>query len=208
MPENQIDLAHLFGQVAKTLMENKASLNKADTQNKDHGDNMVEIFKMITLAMEEKSGSSPADQLEYAARLLRRKESGSARLYEQGLLQAAKDFAGKNGVSPANAMQLVQDLLGGGQAAMTQSSGDPLSSILTRLMGGADQSATSGEIDPEDLINAGLAFLNAKQSGKNNMDALVDAVVSSSAMAGTPHRTQSGELVMNTLLDVISKMSK
>jgi len=54
---DEIDLFSLFGSVTKTLQENKAKLNKADTYNGDHGDNMVEIFSTITEAMTEKEGA-------------------------------------------------------------------------------------------------------------------------------------------------------
>ena len=36
-----IDLSKLFGSVAKTMAQNKADLNAADTYNHDHGDHMV-----------------------------------------------------------------------------------------------------------------------------------------------------------------------
>jgi hypothetical protein len=206
MADNRIDLVHLFGQVAKTLAQNKAPLNKADTYNKNHGDNMVEIFKVIAQAVEEKRSASAADQLEYAASLLRQKESGSAQVYSQGLFQAAKDFKGK-AVTTANALQLVQDLLGGGQPASTAQSGDAISSLLKGVMGG-EQAGGNESLDASDLLNAGLAFMSAKQKGDSNVDALVKAVVSNSAMSSSPHRAQSGELVMDTLLNVIGSMAQ
>ena len=70
---NQINLASLFKNVASSLSEQKETLNKADTYNHDHGDNMVEIFTVISQAMQAKRNASPADQLEYASQLLRQK---------------------------------------------------------------------------------------------------------------------------------------
>jgi len=49
-----VDLAKVFGAVAKTLGENRDSLNQADDYNHDHGDHMVQTFDVITRAMKEK----------------------------------------------------------------------------------------------------------------------------------------------------------
>ena len=67
MANSSVDLASLFGNVAQVLMQNKDQLNSADTQNNDHGDNMVKVFNTITQALEKKSAGSPADQLAYAS---------------------------------------------------------------------------------------------------------------------------------------------
>ncbi|MBN1691622.1 MAG: hypothetical protein JW901_11420 [Dehalococcoidia bacterium] len=66
-----IDLAQLFQSVTGTLADNRQQLNDADDNNHDHGDNMVDTFEVITQAMRERKGADPADQLEYAARMLR-----------------------------------------------------------------------------------------------------------------------------------------
>lgn len=38
---SNIDLVKIFSAVAETMVENQASLNKADEYNQDHGDHMV-----------------------------------------------------------------------------------------------------------------------------------------------------------------------
>jgi len=48
LPASEVDLASLFSTVTKTLQGNQAALNDADEFNHDHGDNMVENFKLIT----------------------------------------------------------------------------------------------------------------------------------------------------------------
>ena len=60
MQSRGIDLANLFQSVTGTLSQNRATLNEADTQNHDHGDNMVDTFEVITRAMKEKKGADPA----------------------------------------------------------------------------------------------------------------------------------------------------
>lgn len=220
MAAQNIDLAKLFGSVAKTMVQNQSSLNKADTYNHDHGDNMVQIFEVITQAMKEKSDASPADQLAYASQILRQKsQSGSAQLYAEGLSDAAAEFTGKKSITTDTAMTLVKTLLGaqGTVAANnTQSqggAGDLLGSLLGGLTGAqdttaaADQSNPLSQIDIGDLLNAGMAFAQTKQSGGSNLDAIMNAVVSSSKMSDSEHRSQSGTLVANTLMQVVSQMA-
>lgn len=210
MPNNEIDLANLFTQVGKALSQQKSELNQADTQNHDHGDNMVEIFKLIAQAAEQKQSSSQAKQLDYAAQLLQGKQSGSAQVYAKGLQQAAEQFKGSE-ITPANVLQLVQTLIGGGGTA---GGGGALGAILSQLKGGAVDGAHglevegSSEINTEDLLNAGMAFLAAKNAGDSNVEALIKAVVNDSAMGSSAHRAQSSELVMKTLIDVVGRMGK
>jgi len=232
---NQINLASLFRNVASSLSEQKETLNKADTYNHDHGDNMVEIFTVISQAMQAKRNASPADQLEYASQLLRQKQSGSAQVYARGLSQASQQFQGTKKVTPDNAMTLIQALMGGGQAATTQSTpgmGNLLGSLLSggdvpaqqnqgnmgdllgMFLGGSGTPQSTGQnqqsgggIDVGDLLNAGMTFMNTKAQGGNNMEALVKALVSNSAMRNSDHRSQSGALVANTLLKAIAQMA-
>lgn len=233
-----IDLSKLFGTVAKTLTQNKTSLNEADTYNHDHGDHMVEIFEVITQAMKEKANLAPADQLAYASQLLRAKsQSGSAQLYADNLSTAASQFKGTNAITGDTAMTLIQTLLGasgsvpaqsqGGSgdllgsllggltgaqqpAAQTQSGGaggDLLGNLLGGLTGNAPaENQAGGGIDIGTLLNAGMAFAQSKQSGGSNLDAILNAVVSSSSMANSSHRSQSGALVANTLMQAVGKM--
>ena len=59
---------------------------------------MGEVFDVISQAMKEKKTADPADQLEYAAQLLRSKTaSGSGTVYANGLETAAKQ-SGKSDV--------------------------------------------------------------------------------------------------------------
>jgi hypothetical protein len=205
MAKNQLDLGNLFSQVASTLIENKTSLNKADTHNNDHGDNMAEIFKMVSQAMDDKKGASAADQLDYAADLLRNKNSGSAQIYAKGFEQAAKDFAGEN-ITSGNAMQMIQTLMGGGES-VTKGEDNPIGSLIGGLFGGKE-SASDDKFDIGDLLGAGMAFMSAKQEGDSNVEALMDALVSGSAMGDVPHRAQSSQLVLNTLMNVVGSLGK
>ncbi|MEA5077257.1 MAG: DAK2 domain-containing protein [Anaerolineaceae bacterium] len=242
---SSVDLVKLFGAVANTLSQNQTALNEADSYNHDHGDNMVQTFEVITQAMKEKKNASAADQLEYAAQILRSKSgSGSSQIYAEGLANAASQFTGQKTISTDNAMQLVQTLLGAASSATQGSgstgsgdllgslltglgsaagsdgsnassgSGDLLGSLLTGLTGatgGEGTSANTGNTDNSldlgDILNAGAAFMQTKQSGGSNLDAIVNALVSGSKAGNQDYRAQSGALVANTLIKVISQMA-
>jgi hypothetical protein len=232
---NQINLANLFQSVAGSLTNQRQNLNDADIHNHDHGDNMVDVFNVISQAMQAKQNADPADQLAYASQLLRQRTSGSAQLYAQGLSQASDEFKGQKQVTPNNAINLIQALIGGGQASTAQPQsgvGDLLGSLmgggttatqqpqsglgdlLGSLMGGGNTATqqpqnqqSSAGLDVGDLLNAGMAFMNTKSQGGNNMEAIVNALVSGSAMGNSQHRSQSGTLVVNSLLQAIGGLA-
>lgn len=139
----QVDLAQLFGAVAGTLTENRQSLNKADAHNHDHGDNMVQIFNLVTQVMQQNKGADPASQLAQASKALASSQSGSAQLYAGGLAQAAKQFKGQQQVTFENALPLVQALLGGGQA-QAPAQGDMAADLLGALLGGGQAQPQAG----------------------------------------------------------------
>ena len=225
---NTINLASLFNTVVGSLSEQRETLNQADTYNHDHGDNMVEIFSVISEAMQTKRNATPADQLAYASQLLRQRQSGSAQIYAQGLSQASKEFQGQKQITPDNGIRLIQTLLGGGQAkapSEQDASGDLLGSLLGggsttqqpqtgtgdllgMLLGGsaAPQPQTQDQpgIDVGDLLNAGMAFMNTKSQGGTNAQAIVNALISGSAVGNSGHRSQSGAIVVNSLLQALT----
>jgi hypothetical protein len=242
MATSSIDLAKLFGTVAKTMVQNQTSLNAADDYNHDHGDNMVEVFDVITRAMKERSTATPAQQLAYASQLLQQKtNSGSGKLYAENLADASAKLGNVKKVTPDTAMTLIQTLLGasdtipaqnqqpaggglggglldallGGSSGSSSSQqtgagSDLLGSLLGGLAGassGGAQSGQQGQIDIGTLLNAGMAFAQAKKSGRSNLDSVLQAVVSSSKMNTSTARTQSGTLVANTLLQALGKMT-
>lgn len=201
------DLATLFSVAAKTLAANRATLNQADIENQNHGDNMVQAFKMISQAMASQRGAPPSEQLRYASEYLgQHANNGSAHVYAQGLAQAAQQFQGQQSVTPDNAMLLLQSLLGGGQPASPQTGAD----LLGSLLGGqqAQQVQQTQGIDLGALLSAGLTFMSAKQQGQDNVQAALTALMSSGPMAQRPHRQQSGQLVGNALLQAIAGMAR
>ncbi|MCX6069527.1 MAG: hypothetical protein NTU91_01520 [Chloroflexi bacterium] len=215
MATRQVDLANVFGTVASTLASNREVLNKADTINHDHGDNMVEVFEVVAQAMKAKKGASSADQLAYAAELLRQKQSGSAKYYAGGLTQAAQKYQGKK-ITSTNAMVLIQTLLGGGvqssagtSTSTSTSQPDLLSTLLGGLGGTSSQSTSSGQtgLDIGSLLNAGMSYMSAKQRGETDATALMGALTAATSGGNTPYRAQSGALVANTLMQALGSLA-
>ena len=86
--------------------------------------------------------------------------------------------------------------MGGGEAEVSQGAGGLLDSLVGSL-GGDDG------LDLGDILSAGAAFLEAKESGDSNLEAAIDAVISASKMGETPHRAQSSKLVADVLLQTL-----
>jgi len=212
--ETGIDLAQLFGAVASNLSENRDSLNKADIYNSDHGDNMVNIFQSVAKIVQSKSNVPQASQLAAASKELRKNKSGSAQLYAEGLDRASKTFKGKV-INQDNAASLIQTLLGSTQQVASpikpvETGGGLLGSLLGSLGGGqtVGQADDQNGLDLGDLLNVGMAYMDSKQKGGSNTDALINAVLSSSPLGQSNHRSQSGSLVASTIMQMIGSMAQ
>jgi len=192
---SNVDLVKFFSAVADTMVKNQASLNKADEYNQDHGDHMVEIFNMISSAAKKAPKGDASSALSKASEVLTSKQSGSAAVYAKGLAQAAQYFQGKD-FDATQLIPLLQTMLGGGEATVSQDPGGLLDSLVGSL-GGDDG------LDMGDILSAGAAFMQSKQQGDSNLEAAVDAVISASKMGETPHRAQSSKLVADVLLKTL-----
>jgi hypothetical protein len=172
---------------------------------------MVQMFNMITKVMADQKGAPPAKQLNHASQYLaQHATSGSSKVYAQGLAQAAQQFQGQKSVTPDNAMMLVQSLLGGGQPASQQGGGADLLGSLLGGMQAQPQAANqqSDGIDMGDVLNAGMAFMNAKNQGEDNLQAGLSALLSAGPLGQSSHGQQSGQVVGNALLHAIAGMAK
>ena len=197
---SKVNLVKLFSTVAKTMVDNQASLNKADDYNKNHGDNMVDIFEMITGAMKDAPKGDISQGLSTASELLTGKQSGSADMYSKGLAQAAEYFQ-EHDLDASQLLPLLQTMLGGGEASISQGAGGLLDSLVGSF-GGEDG------LDLGDILSAGAAFMEAKESGDSNLEAAVDAVISASKMGESPHRAQSSKLLADVLLETLLSGAK
>jgi len=90
-----------------------------------------------------------------------------------------------------------------------ESGGDLFGSLLGGLTGmqPTDQ-PTDSNLDIGDLLNAGMAFMDAKERGGSNTEAIVNTLISASPLGQSTHRSQSGAVVANTILQVLGSMSR
>ena len=168
----EVNLLDLLSSATSALTKNAGQLNQADTYNHDHGDNMAQIFSLITDAIGQKQTEPPANQLAYAGRVLEQKStSGSAKLYSKALQVASKNFQGQKAVTENNVVTLIQSLLGGGnQPAPLKTpaaGGDLLSTLLGGLSGGTTATAKkkSTGLDLGTLLTIGSTLLGSGGAG-------------------------------------------
>lgn len=115
---------------------------------------------------------------------------------------------------------LLSGMMGGQQQNQSPaSSQDPLGglagSLLSGLMGGSttgepapQQSQSQAGLDLNDLLQAGMAFMQSQQQGSSPTEAIINALMSGSSMGNSSHRKESGALIVNTILQVIGSMAK
>lgn len=99
-----------------------------------------------------------------------------------------------------------------------QAGGDLLGALLGGLTGGtaapsggaASSGASSGGLSDglgmDDLLNAGMAYFQARQSGGSNTQAIFQALLAGSGMGNTTHRNQSTQVVINTFLQALGSL--
>lgn len=208
---NNIDLSTIFQSVTEQLTQEKETLNEADTYNHDHGDHMVQIFSLIQNAVSKKSDKPISEQLEYASKVVEKKaHSGSATLYTQGLAAAAKNLSGAD--LNANTIQsLVSSLLNAekpAEAPQPQANTDILGSLLSGFSGAPESEQADQGFGIDNLLQAGLAFFQQKQEGNSTIEALIGALLSSSPLGQSSHRSQSGALVASTIMEFAKNFIK
>lgn len=136
----------------------------------------------------------------------------------QTILSAGGQSAPQQPAQQSSGMgDLLGSLLGGGQSTPQQGSqqaapgGDLLGSLLGGLTGSSQQQSGGGlsdGLDMGDLVTAGMAYFQAKQQGKTNMNSLIEAFVAASGMGSSAYRKQSTQLVTSTFMNALGKMNK
>jgi len=178
MTSKNLDLATMFKAASKALKQNQDTLNQADQYNHNHGDNMVDVFGTITKAMQAKKDAPAADQLEYAAQLLKQNpSSGSAVAYSEGLDRAAQQFQGKS-LNPGNAMDLISALMGVGSSQ--QPAANPTSDLLGSLLGGGSTAQQSSS-PAGDLLGSLLGGGSAQAEQSNPAGDLLGSLLGGSS---------------------------
>lgn len=204
---SKTDLSKVFGSVVQVMQENRATLNAADEYNHNHGDNMVDTFQLITQAMAEKKTSAPSTQLAYASQKLSgQAQTGSAKLYAEGLAQAAQKVQGQRSITPESAMSLVQALMGGQSASSSQpQSQGGMGDLLGALLGGSQaQAQQQSQPDASDLLGSLLGGQQSAPQGQSGgmgdlLGALLGGQQAAQPQAAQP-QGQGGGIDLSTLL--------
>lgn len=203
-----MDLSTIFKSVTQQLSDQQSVLNEADSYNHDHGDHMVQIFNLIQEAVSKKSEQPVAEQLEYASKVVDKEaDSGSAKLYVQGLSKAANNLSGKE-LQPDTLGLLVKSLLNVEEPEPKKEETNLLGSLLSGLMGKSQASEKEQSLGIDELLRAGMAFYQSKQAGDSTTDALVGALMEASPLGQSQHRTMSGSLVASTIMDFANSFTQ
>ncbi len=76
-------------------------------------------------------------------------------------------------------------------------------------MGGGSSSGSQQQgLNLQNLLAAGMAYMQAKQSGKDTLQALIQAFVAGSNMGKDPYRTQSTQLVVQSFLQALGSQAR
>jgi dihydroxyacetone kinase-like protein len=157
-------LVALFDAATRNVQQDRDHLNSLDTADGDVGDNMAANFQLVTetLAQAVRQAGPQADAglaLRQAAEALNRRGRGAtAPIYAQGLQDAAQRLQGKSGFSIEDLMPLLEGLLSGTQQASGAQPGE--GSMLDTLLPGI------------------MAYMQAKQAGDSDTQALLKALLS------------------------------
>jgi len=158
-----LTLPSIFKAVSKTLSENEAALNEADTYNHNHGSNMAKAFTTVSKAVAKKKDLPVSEQLTYASKVLQDSTSSSAKIYAQGLANAAQKFQGKQ--LNENTVGLLIDSMMGIQEPAQAASGAAEKSLLGSLLGGLAGGQQQQQTQPAggDLLGSLLGGLAGGQ---------------------------------------------
>jgi hypothetical protein len=220
MSQQPYDLGNLFGAALEAMAANRQGINALDGYNGNHGDNMVENLRLITESLQEKSSQTPAEALGYASQRLQSEgRGGTSQYYARGLGQAAEQMQGRPSLDGNDVMSLLQVVLGAIPSEGHQPQPQAGGSVLDQVLGMASEQPSQAMSQDSDLdlgdvldvlLPAGLAFLQAKQSGADTASAARQALMSAlmggqmnPLQANTP-RTAAGGLMAQSILQTLA----
>jgi hypothetical protein len=215
------NLPQLFESVSQTMQQNCEALNQADTWNGNHGDHMVEIFRIAAQAARQGLAGDLAGAMRYAGQeLYQCADNDSAQVYARGLSQFAHQFE-KFGVNLEMLVAYVQNVLkernplqDGEDKAQSKNEEPGSAQVLKALLAGLagwqqsesdDPDAAAAKISLEMgfIFELGMAYMQAKQRGGSKSEILADAAVSASPLSRLPYRYQSGKLAVHAFLQAM-----
>jgi hypothetical protein len=206
-------LAPLFQAVGEALGRQRLALNQADKLNGNHGDHMVEIFRVATQAAQEKQEAELAEVMAYSAsRLQALSGNGSAQMYANGLQQMAEQLR-RYDISLDDLVGYVRKTLrddkGSRQATEPElpHSGEVLKALVAGLAnwGQVEQGKQPAEnpVDMGVLFEFGMAYMQAKLHGGKRAEVLAEAAASVSPLSKLPQRYQSGKIAIQAFLEAM-----
>ena len=220
MNQTTFNLSDLFGTALQAVTDNRQEINALDGYNGNHGDNMVENLRLITQALQAKRSEPPADALRYAGQKLQSQgRGGTSQYYASGLGRAADQLQGRSSLGNDDVVSLVQTLLGGIPSQGYQQQPQAGGSVLDQVMGlaGGQQPQAGRDDDGLDLgdvvsalLPAGLAFLQAKQSGADTTSAVGHALMGALAggqvnpLQAGPPRAAAGSLIAQSIFQALA----
>ncbi len=218
MSQSTFDLSNLFGVALQAMTGHREEINALDGYNGNHGDNMVENLRTVTEALKAKKLQPPADSLRYASQKLQQAgRGGTSQYYVKGLNQAAEQLQGRSEMDKDDVMSLLQSVLGAipsqGHTQQVQAGGSVLDQVLG-LVGRQPSQPQDNGLDMGDvlgaLLPAGLAFLQARQSGADATAAAGQALLGNllggqvnPLQASTP-RAAAGGLIARSILQALT----
>jgi hypothetical protein len=218
MGQSQVDLADLFAVAQQSIAAHQREINDLDGYNGNHGDNTTQNMELIVDALQQRRDQPPAAALEYASQRMQTEgRGGTSQYYAQGLSQAASQLQGRSGLTSADAISLVQSLLGAipteGHPQQPQAGGSVLDQVLgmtqTQPTPRKEQGSPLGGL-LKSLLPAVVAYFGTQQPGGDATaaagQALIGALTGSQEVnplqSGTP-RAAAGGLVAQSILKAL-----
>ena len=205
------DLAVHFDHVAERLDQERSTLNQSDAINGNHGDHMIAIFQVASQAALQIEDDDLASAMDLASQLLLQLEhNASAQIYALGLQQFAIQFR-QHEVGFDQLERYIQSALSEEKNSELKESksGDVLKALIQGLAGwqaaSLEEPGSKKGMDMGYLFDLGVAYLQARQSAANKLEALTETAISVSPLGKTPHRARSGKLVIATLLQSLQQ---
>lgn len=213
MDQPVLELAAIFRSVQAVMEVNRLALNQADSINGNHGDHMVEIFSTAVRAAQEMHGVGLVLAMQSAAeRLLSLPDNATAHIYGRGLSEFARVFD-KYQIQLEDLEWYVQGLLGEQKVDEDRRTGTSAALIIKALVEGLAcwqqeddaPTKTAGLLDLGYMFDLGIAYMQAKQRSSNRVEVIADAATSVSPLNKSTHRSLSGRLAIQALLEALAQ---
>jgi hypothetical protein len=225
--ENQqnLDQADTYNQDhGSNMVQTFQTITNALEQKKGSSDSAALAYaaKSLSKRSASSSGKLYAQNLNLAAAQFKGKK-----VDEQGAMELLQTLIGSSQAGqPASSQPAGGDMLGALLGGLTGSTapaqqnapaaGDDMLGMLLGGLTGAGgsqnqqqtQPGQQGELGLQNLLAGGLAYLQAKQSGQGNMQALIQAFAAGSGMGNSTHRTESTQVVIQAFLQALSSMKR